>query len=93
MDQKFDVFHILVKHEYEAQDILKKLNEGWSFELAARQFSNCASATQGGALGPYKPGRFVEAFDEGLQNLKLHEVSQPVRTRFGYHLILKKKSV
>ena len=85
----FIVFHILIKYEYEAQDILKKIKEGLSFQEAARKFSICASASNGGLLGAFKPGRFVEAFEEGLENLAMNTVSAPVRTPFGYHLILK----
>lgn len=85
----FKVFHILVRHEYEAQDVLKKIKEGLSFEQAAQKFSICSSAPQGGALGVYKPHRFVEAFDEAVHDLEMNKVSQPVRTAFGYHLVLK----
>ncbi len=83
------IFHILVKHEYEAKDVLKKINEGLSFEQAARKFSSCPSAKDGGLLGEFKPGRYVEAFEEAVVDLKTNKVSSPVRTQFGYHLILK----
>ena len=83
------IFHILVKHDYEAKDILKKMNEGLSFEQAARKFSSCPSAKDGGYLGEFKPGRYVEAFEEAVVDLKVDKVSVPIRTQFGYHLILK----
>lgn len=86
---KFNVKHILVKHEYEAQDILKKINEGLSFAEAAKKFSTCSSAASGGELGPFRPGRFVEAFEEAVDILPENKISKPVRTQFGYHLILK----
>lgn len=88
--KNFKVFHILVKHEYEAQDVIKKLHEGMSFTQAAIKFSTCASSRDGGALGIYKPGRFVEAFDEAVVQLPLNTISPPIRTQFGYHVILKK---
>lgn len=90
MKSAFLVHHILVKHEYEAQDILKKIQEGMTFELAAQKFSTCASAAQGGLLGPFKPGRFIAAFEEAVEDLPVDIISKPVRTSFGYHLILKK---
>lgn len=90
MNTTFTVFHILVKHEYEAQDILKKIKDGLSFEQAAQKFSTCPSSKQGGLLGPYKSNRFVEAFDEALQDLVIDQISKPIRTQFGYHIILKK---
>lgn len=90
MKSQYMVYHILVKHEYEAQDVLKKIDQGLSFEAAAKKFSSCSSASQGGLLGPFKSGRFVEAFEEGLESVGLNAVSKPIRTSFGYHLILKK---
>lgn len=79
--------HILVEHEYEAQDVLRKLREGSAFEDLARSFSKCPSSRQGGDLGVFERGRMVEAFDEAVFALKPSEVSEPVRTRFGYHII------
>jgi peptidyl-prolyl cis-trans isomerase C len=79
--------HILVEHEYEAQDILKKLRSGESFDDMARIFSKCPSSRQGGDLGTFTRGRMVEPFDEAVFALKPGELSQPVRTRFGYHII------
>lgn len=61
-----------------------------SFDQAAQKFSICPSAKDGGALGIYKPRRFVEAFDEALTELEFDKISNPVRTQFGYHLILKR---
>lgn len=85
------VKHILVKYEYEAQDVLKKIKEGLSFAEAAMKYSTCSSAKQGGELGVFKPRRFVEAFEEAVDGLKENEISKPIRTQFGYHLILKYK--
>ncbi len=79
--------HILVEHEYEAKDILAKLRAGESFEDLARVFSKCPSSRQGGDLGVFKRGRMVEAFDEAVFSMKPSDISQPVRTRFGYHVI------
>lgn len=79
--------HILVKHEYEALDLQRALANGKSFEELAKKFSSCPSAPSGGDLGFIKPGKTVEEFEEALMGLKVGEVSKPVRTRFGYHLI------
>lgn len=88
----FLVHHILVKHEYEAQDILKKIAKGESFASCAQKFSTCPSNKQGGLLGPYKKNRFVEPFEEAVESLELNKISPPIRTQFGYHLILKTKT-
>ena len=79
--------HILVQHEYEAQDIVKSLAAGKTFEELAAKFSKCPSARQGGDLGRFGQGRMVEEFEEAAFALKVGEVSKPVRTKFGYHLI------
>jgi peptidyl-prolyl cis-trans isomerase C len=79
--------HILVKHEYEAVDLQRALASGKSFEDLAMKFSSCSSAPSGGDLGLIKPGKTVEEFEEALMSLKISEVSKPIRTRFGYHLI------
>lgn len=79
--------HILVKHEYEAKDLLKKLQEGKSFEELARDYSECPSRLQGGNLGEFPKGRMVPAFEKALLALNPQEISGIVRTPFGYHLI------
>ena len=88
--QNFRVKHILVKHQYEAEDILKKIKSGSSFEDMAIAFSSCASSRAGGDLGLLKLGQTVEEFEEASLKLKTGEVTDsPVRTKFGYHLIKK----
>lgn len=79
--------HILVEQEYEAQDLTKKIAAGEKFEDLARKFSRCPSAKQGGDLGKFGRGRMVESFEEAAFALQPGQVSGPVRTRFGYHLI------
>ncbi len=79
--------HILVKHEYEAKDLMKKIADGKSFEDLARDFSLCPSSRQGGQLGEFPRGRMVPAFEKALITLKSGEISGVVRTQFGYHLI------
>lgn len=83
--------HILVEHEYEIQDLLKKLGEGKTFEELAAAFSKCPSRARGGDLGEFGRGRMVQPFDEAAFALQVNEVSPPVRTRFGYHLIQRYK--
>ncbi|WPU64297.1 peptidylprolyl isomerase [Peredibacter starrii] len=82
--------HILVRHEYEAKDLLKKLKEGKSFEELAKDFSLCPSGTRGGDLGEFPKGRMVPAFEKALVQLKSGEISGIVKTQFGYHLIQRK---
>ncbi len=79
--------HILIEHLYEAQDVQKKLAEGESFESLAKKFSKCPSKARGGDLGSFGRGRMVPSFDEAAFALEVGQISQPIRTRFGYHLI------
>ncbi len=85
------VKHILVEQEYEAQDLIKKLGEGKTFEELAQSFSKCPSRQRGGDLGQFGKGKMVAPFEEAAFALQVGETSPPVRTRFGYHLIQRYK--
>ncbi|WP_373998712.1 peptidylprolyl isomerase [Bdellovibrio bacteriovorus] len=85
---KIRASHILVKHQYEADDVLRALSSGKSFEELAKRYSTCPSAAQGGDLGTFGPGRMDEDFEEAAFALKVGETTaKPVRTRFGFHII------
>jgi peptidyl-prolyl cis-trans isomerase C len=86
----FEVFHILVSHEYEASDILLKLRTADQFSEFALKYSKCSSAKNGGSLGVFKSGRFVESFEDACDILHPGQISRPVRTQFGWHIILKR---
>lgn len=59
-----------------------------TFEQAAEEFSqDTVSALQGGDLGYFERGRMVPAFEEAAFSLPLGQMSEPVKTQFGYHLI------
>lgn len=79
--------HILVKEQFEAEDLLKKLAEGKTFDELAQKFSLCPSGRRGGDLGEFGRGRMVAPFEEAAFALEINEVSKPVKTQFGYHLI------
>ncbi len=84
----YHVAHILVKHQYEAEDLLKKIQEGKDFSELAQKYSTCPSSSRGGDLGVLKTGRADPDFEEAALALQPGEIStEPVRTRFGYHLI------
>ena len=88
--KSYHVRHILVKHLYEAEDILRLLQKtsGKTFTELARQFSTCASATNGGDLGPIGYGKADPDFEEAALVLKPGEITKkPIRSRFGFHLI------
>ncbi len=81
--------HILVKTENEANDLKKKIEEeGASFEDLARKHSQCPSGKRGGALGEFGRGDMVPEFDRVVfGDLPVGQVSEPVKTQFGYHLV------
>ena len=88
--------HILVKvneqtSEADAKAKIDRLRErlvgGASFEDIARANSEDASSAKGGDLGWLSPGDTVPDFEHAMDKLAVNEISQPVRTPFGWHLI------
>lgn len=88
--------HILIKlsevmSDSEAKNkidgIKNRLDNGDDFAVLARQFSEDGSASSGGDLGWVNPGDTVPDFEKAMQGLKDNEISAPVRTPFGWHII------
>ena len=74
--------------EQTVNELSQRLAAGEEFETLAREYSDDpVSAEQDGDLGWSGPGDFVEAFEKSLFSLTEGEISEPVRTEFGYHLI------
>lgn len=84
-----DVAHILVKTEEEAKKVKKEYEDGATFEDLAAKYGTDGTATKGGQLGfiPYDTKDYDQDFMAGAKELKEGEVSDPVKTQFGYHLI------
>lgn len=89
--------HILIRVEDESKDqaakdkiaeIQKKLAAGEDFAALAKEYSDDpGSASLGGDLGMFQQGMMVPEFDKAVFSMKVGEVSEPVKTQFGYHLI------
>jgi peptidyl-prolyl cis-trans isomerase C len=79
--------HILVGTEKEAQDILDRLNKGEDFATLAKQYSLDGSKDYGGDLGYFTAPEMVAEFSKAAFALQVGEVSQPVKTDFGWHII------
>jgi peptidyl-prolyl cis-trans isomerase C len=80
--------HILVKSEDEAKKILEQLKKGGDFAKMAKAKSvDSGSAQNGGDLGFFSKGQMVPEFDKAAFSLKEGELSGPVKTQFGYHII------
>lgn len=82
--------HILVESEEKAKEIKDKIDGGLDFADAAAEFSTCPSNQAGGELGEFQRGQMVPEFDAKAFVMPIGEVSEPVKTQFGYHLILVK---
>lgn len=80
--------HILVETVEEAEAILVELEAGADFaELAAERSQDPGSAAQGGSLGLNERGVFVDEFEAFVWTAELEELSRPVETQFGFHVI------
>jgi peptidyl-prolyl cis-trans isomerase SurA len=96
MIQQSRVRHILIKtgelvSQREARDRLLKLKDridnGTDFAEMARLHSEDGSASRGGELGWISPGDTVPEFEQAMNALQIGQVSEPVQTPFGFHLI------
>lgn len=88
MADKIKCSHILVKKQSEAMAVLERLKKGESFANLARELSvDRGSGKKGGDLGLFGRGVMVKAFEDAAFKLNKGEVSQPVKTEFGYHII------
>ena len=79
--------HILVKTKEEAEKIIKDLEGGGDFAKIAQEKSDCPSKQNGGDLGYFGKGAMVPEFEKAAFALKKGEVSKPVKTQFGWHVI------
>ena len=79
--------HILVKTEKEAYQILAYINKGVDFGELARGFSLCPSKRNGGDLDYFSRGQMVKPFEDKAFSMQKGEVSEPVQTQFGWHII------
>ncbi|HSP31328.1 MAG TPA: peptidylprolyl isomerase [Halomonas sp.] len=71
-----------------AEEVRERLSQGEDFASVAREFSDdSGSALNGGELGWVRPGQTVPAFEEAMRGLSENQISQPVRSQFGYHVI------
>ena len=79
--------HILVPTEADAIKIKSQIQTFDDFKYYARMYSSCPSGRNGGDLGCFNRGQMVKPFEEAAFNGEIGEVSEPVQTQFGYHLL------
>lgn len=83
----FRAKHILVESEQKANQLKRDYENGKSFEDLAKENSICPSKEVGGDLGEFSQGQMVLEFENACIKAKIGEVTEPVKTQFGYHLI------
>ncbi len=84
---EYHAAHILVQTEAEAKAIKAKLDAGGDFAQLAKENSKDGSAAQGGDLGWFGKGMMVKPFEDAVVAMKPGQVSDPVQTQFGWHII------
>ncbi len=90
MSNKIKASHILVKKYTEAQEIRDMVTKK-NFAQLAKEHSTCPSRKKGGNLGEFGRGQMVKEFEEVAFKMNVGEISQPVKTKFGYHIIMRTK--
>ncbi|MHC5546969.1 peptidylprolyl isomerase [Bacillus subtilis] len=86
---KIRASHILVADKKTAEEVEKKLKKGEKFEDLAKEYSTDSSASKGGDLGWFAKDGMIADFSKVAFKLKTGEVSDPVKTQYGYHIIKK----
>ena len=81
------VNHILVPTEEEALSIKMGIKSFEDFERAAMTYSQCPSKDHGGNLGCFGYGQMVKPFEQAAFKGEIGEVTGPIKTQFGYHLL------
>lgn len=85
--EEYNASHILVETEEEALEIKAALDEGADFAATAREKSTGPSGPNGGSLGWFGPGMMVPSFEAAVIALRPGDISDPVETQFGWHVI------
>jgi peptidyl-prolyl cis-trans isomerase C len=87
MAEKIRCSHILVEKLSTAQELLERLKKGESFAKLAEQYSIDGSRRRGGDLGFFTKGQMVKPFEDAAFKLEKGQISDIVKTQFGYHII------
>jgi len=86
---KVSAKHILVPDATQAENFSLQLLTQEDFTKAAQMHSRCPSSHQGGDLGEFSRGQMVPEFEQAAFALEVGEISKPVQTQFGYHVIMR----
>lgn len=86
--REYNASHILVETEEEAASLIEQLGNGADFATLAQEHSTGPSGPRGGALGWFDPAQMVPPFAAAVTALEPGEISPPVQTEFGWHVVL-----
>lgn len=86
-EQEYNASHILVETREAAEEIIKLVEDGAEFATVAKERSTGPSGPNGGALGWFGKGQMVKEFEDAVVLLAVGEVSPPVETQFGWHVV------
>lgn len=86
-ETEYNASHILVETEDEAKAIKKQLDEGADFAELAKEKSTGPSGPNGGSLGWFGKGMMVKPFEDAVVVMKAGDISDPVKTQFGWHVL------
>lgn len=81
--------HILLEDQEDAEYVLAELAKGKGFEELAIEYSECSTGANGGKLGQFASGSMVPEFERALTKLAINEVSLPIKSEFGFHIIIR----
>ena len=88
MSNKIKCSHILVKKQVEAIELLEKIKNGEKFGKLAKEHSiDSGSAKRDGNLGYFSRGKMVKPFEDAAFKLQVGQISEPVKSEYGYHII------
>lgn len=85
--EQVEASHILVEDEKTAKEVAEKIKAGEDFAKLAEEYSTDGSASNGGKLGFFGKGQMVPEFEEAAFSMEIDEISDPVQTTDGFHII------
>ena len=88
MVKSVNASHILVPNAKDAESIMMRLSKGEDFAALAKRFSKCPSKSKGGNLGWFGKGEMVPEFEKACFEGKKGDIVGPIKTQFGYHVIM-----
>ena len=87
MSNKIKCAHILIEKQSQALQLLEEIKKGKKFGTVAKEVSTCPSGKKEGDLGYFTKGQMVKEFEDVAFKLQIGEISEPVKTELGYHII------